>query len=276
MIDATTKQLIALALAEDIGTGDVTSALIREEAKGVARIIAKEELILAGVDAFREVYRQVDERVSVLFERPEGTMAEPGAVLGTVAGPSRSLLAGERTALNLLQNLSGVATFARKCADAVVGTHARVVDTRKTSPGMRTVQKHAVRVGGALNHRFGLFDGVLIKDNHIAAVGSVKGAVTEARALAHHLLRIEVEVTNLEELDDAIDAKADIILLDNMTIAMMEEAVRRNKGRAVLEASGNMTLERLPIVADTGVDYISMGALTHTVKAADISLRWSK
>ncbi len=276
MIDATTKQLIALALAEDVGTGDVTSALINEETKGVARIVAKEELIVCGIDTFAEVYKQVDDRVSVLFERPEGTMAEPGAVLGTVAGPARSLLVGERTALNFLQQLCGVSTFARKCADAVVGTHARVVDTRKTLPGMRTLQKHAVRVGGAHNHRSGLFDGVLIKDNHIAAVGSVKGAVTEARALAHHLLKIEVEVTTLEELDEAIDAKADIILLDNMKLGEMEEAVRRTKGRAILEASGNMTLERLPMVADTGVDYISMGALTHTVKAADISLRWSK
>jgi nicotinate-nucleotide pyrophosphorylase (carboxylating) len=274
LIDATTRELIALALREDLGPGDVTSVIIPLGLDGSARLVAKEELVLAGLDAVVEVYRQVDPEVAVRFDRPEGTKCEAGAQLGEVSGRARSLLIGERLALNLLQRMCGIATFARRCADAVVGTQARVVDTRKTTPGLRRLEKHAVRMGGCANHRFGLFDGVLIKDNHIAALGGVTAAIAEARADAHHLLRIECEVTNLDELEEALDAGADVILLDNMGLPDMEEAVRRTAGRAVLEASGNMTLERLPLVANTGVDFISMGALTHTVRAADISLQW--
>ena len=274
MIDAVTRDLIALGLREDIGPGDVTSELVPPTLKGHASVLAKEELVLAGVDAFIEVYRQVDPRVELEFTRTEGTKVERGAVVGWVAGRARSLLAGERVALNLLQRMCGIATFTRKCADAVVGTTARVVDTRKTTPGLRRLEKDAVRVGGAVNHRFGLFDGVLIKDNHIAAVGGVAAAIAEARHYAHHLMKIECEVKTLDQLDEALECKADIILLDNMSLKEIEEAVKRNKGRAILEASGNMTLERLPSVAATGVEFISMGMLTHTVRCADISLDW--
>jgi nicotinate-nucleotide pyrophosphorylase (carboxylating) len=195
-------------------------------------------------------------------------------VIGLITGPARSILTGERTALNFVQRLSSIATFTARCVDAVVGTQAKIVDTRKTTPGLRVLEKHAVRMGGGYNHRFGLFDGILIKDNHIAALGGVAEAVRRARGEAHHLLRVECEVTSLEELSEALAAGADVILLDNMSTQMMREAVHRTAGRALLEASGNMTLGRLAEVAETGVDLISMGALTHTVSAADLSLEW--
>jgi nicotinate-nucleotide pyrophosphorylase (carboxylating) len=275
-IDPITREVVALALREDVGSGDVTSLLIPKESEGNAIVLAKSDLVLAGVGAFVEVYRQLDPAVSVAFSSSDGDRIAMGTEIGEVRGPARSLLTGERVALNLLQHLSGIATFTREACERVAGTRAAIVDTRKTMPGLRVLEKAAVRAGGGRNHRFGLFDGVLIKDNHIAAAGGVASAVRAARGLAHQLLRVEVEVTSLAELEEALSAGADVVLLDNMSTAEMAEAVRRAAGRVVLEASGNMTLARLAAVAATGVDLISMGALTHSVKAADISLEWKR
>lgn len=273
-LDHVSRALVTLALDEDLGPGDVTSALVPADAVGEARILAKQDLVLAGLAAFDEVYRQLDDAVTVTWTTPEGTRVESGTVVGTLAGPSRSLLVGERPALNLLQRLTGVATMARQAADAVAGTSAKVVDTRKTTPGMRTLQKAAVRAGGAFNHRFGLFDGVLIKDNHIAAVGGVKAAIERAREAAHHLVKIEVEVKSLAQIDEALEARADVIMLDNMSLDEMRAAVAKIDGAALVEASGGVTLETLAEIAKTGVDFVSMGALTHSATAADISLDW--
>lgn len=273
-LDATSLALIRLALAEDIGPGDVTSALVPEDHAGRATLLAKQDLVLAGRAAFDEVYQQVDPEVQVTWHAEEGRAVKPGEIVGEVRGGARSLLIGERLALNLLQRLCGVATLAREAADAVAGTGAKVVDTRKTTPGLRMLQKAAVRAGGAHNHRFGLFDGVLIKDNHIAAVGGIREAISAAREVSHHLVRIEVEIKHLSQLDEALEAGADVIMLDNMDLATMREAVARTAGRAKLEASGGVTVERLRDIAETGVDFISMGALTHSAAAADISLNW--
>ena len=275
-LDRASKQLITMALDEDLGPGgDVTSALLPMDLEGEAIILAKSTLVIAGAEAFAEVFEQVDPLVQVNFQKVDGDTAEPGETIGQVNGPARSLLIGERTALNLMQRLSGVATMARAAVEAVADTQAKIVDTRKTTPGFRSLEKAAVRAGGALNHRMNLSDGVLIKDNHIGALGGVTRAIEAAKRRAHHLLKIECEVSTLEEVDEAVAAGADIILLDNMSNEMMREAVDRIAGRALTEASGNMTLERLPEVAKTGVDLISMGALTHSAQAADISLKWS-
>lgn len=276
IVDATTRELIALALSEDIGPGDVTSQLLPADLEGRAQIVAKSDLVIAGSAAFVETYRQVDPRVVVRFDRLDGEHVPARTVIGRVLGPARALLTGERTALNLLQRLSGVATVTRRAVDLVAGTRAKIVDTRKTTPGLRVLEKAAVRAGGGHNHRFGLFDGILIKDNHVAALGGVRIAIEAARREAHHLLRVECEVTDLEELEQALAAGADVVLLDNMSSDEMREAVERNKGRALLEASGNMTLARLPEVAATGVDLISMGAITHSAPAADLSLEWER
>lgn len=273
-VDAVTRRAISLALEEDFGPGDVTSALIPADATGRAAVLTKSALVLAGQEAFVEVFRQVDPMMTVVFEVPDGTMVEPRRVVGRVQGAARSILMAERTALNLMQRLCGVATMARRASEAVAGTKTRVVDTRKTTPAWRALEKAAVRAGGCANHRFGLFDGVLIKDNHIAAMGGVTAAIVAARKTAHHLLKIECEVTTLDEVDEAVAAGADVILLDNMDNATMTEAVGRIDGRALTEASGNVTLERLPSIAKTGVDLVSMGALTHSAIAADISLEW--
>lgn len=275
-LDRAAQRLITMALEEDLGPGgDVTSSLLPVDLVGSANILAKSELIIAGSEAFAEVFDQVDPHVQVSFHKRDGEHAEAGEIIGEISGSARSLLIGERTALNLMQRLCGVATMARAAQDAVAGTQAKVVDTRKTTPGFRSLEKAAVRAGGAFNHRMNLSDGVLIKDNHIGALGSVTAAIQAAKATAHHLLKIECEVTTLAEVDEAIAAGADIILLDNMSNEMMREAVEKIAGRAVTEASGNMTLERLPEVAKTGVDLISMGALTHSAMAADISLDWA-
>jgi len=274
MLDAVSKRLIALALEEDLGPGDVTSQLIPVELEGRAEIRAREDLVLAGTRAFEEVFWQLDAEVNVEFSLGDGARVDAFGRCGTIRGSARSILMGERTALNLLQRLSGIATRAREAQALVGGTKAKIVDTRKTTPGLRALEKAAVRSGGAFNHRFGLFDGVLIKDNHIAAAGSIGAAIENARARAHHLVRIECECDTLEQVDEALSARADIILLDNMSTDDMREAVLRVGGRALLEASGGITWDRVPEVAATGVDYISMGALTHTVKAADLSLDW--
>jgi nicotinate-nucleotide pyrophosphorylase (carboxylating) len=274
-VDPISKRLIALALQEDIGPRDVTSELIGELDAGAATVLARTDTVLAGTDAFIEVFRQVDPTVAVSFPFTNGSEIAAGTNVGFVKGRARSLLAGERTALNLLQRLSGIAQLARKASSIVRGTKAKVVDTRKTTPGMRALEKEAVRAGGATNHRMGLYDGVLIKDNHVRAAGGVQAAIERARLSAHHLMRIECEVTTLAELEEALRSKADVILLDNMDLETMRRAVAITQGRAVLEASGGVTLDRLRTIAETGVDLISMGALTHSAPTADIALEWS-
>ncbi len=274
-LDANARQLISLALREDLGPGDITSSLIDAHQTGSARILAKESLVLAGVGAFSEVYRQVGGDVVVEFVVQEGEQAQPGTEVGRVTGNARAILVGERTALNLLQRLSGIATLAHQAQAKVATTHARVVDTRKTTPGLRSLEKHAVRVGGAYNHRFGLFDGALIKDNHIRAAGSITQAVRALRHTVHHLMKVECEVTTLAEVDEALAAGVDVILLDNMEPSRLREAVTRIHGRALVEASGGITLDTLAEVAKTGVDLISMGALTHSARAVDLSLDWT-
>lgn len=274
-VDATTRALIDLALAEDLGPGDLTSALIPADRLGRAVLRAKSDLVLSGSEVFTAVFRRVDPGTDVVFRVPDGARLRPGDEVAEVRGKAQRLLEAERTALNFVQRLSGVATLARKASEAVAGTSARVVDTRKTTPGFRALEKAAVVHGGAFNHRFGLFDGVLIKDNHIDAMGGVRAAVEAARRVAHHLVKIECEVRTLEELSEALEAGADVILLDNMSLEAMAEAVARNREArqpALLEASGNVTLERLRAIARTGVDLISMGALTHSAPAADLSL----
>ena len=267
-------RLIDLALEEDLGPGDVTTrALIPPNRQGAAQIRAKENLVVAGLPVAQRVFRRLEPQLRFSPEAEEGQEVTPGTVLAQVKGPLAAILTGERTALNFLMRLSGIATFTRKMTQAIAGFPAAIVDTRKTTPGWRTLDKYAVRVGGGANHRFGLFDGVLIKNNHLAAVGSLTEAVRLAREHTHHLLKIEVEVANLAELEEALAAQADIIMLDNMDEATMARAVHLTAGRALLEASGSMTLERLPKVAATGVNLISMGALTHSAPAVDIHLR---
>jgi nicotinate-nucleotide pyrophosphorylase (carboxylating) len=266
------ERLLDLALEEDLLLGDVTSeATIDAGARGEGRFLAKDALVLAGTAIAARVF----ERLGAVcrFDRADGAAVARGEVVGVAEGSVRALLAAERTALNFLQRLSGVATATRACVDALEkgGGKTRLLDTRKTTPGWRMLEKEAVRAGGAKNHRFSLGDGILVKDNHVAACGGVAEAVRRARARAGAMLKIEVEVVDLPGLDAAIAAGADIVLLDNMDDATVAEAVRRAAGRALLEASGNMTLERLPRVAATGVDFVSMGAITHSARAVDIS-----
>jgi nicotinate-nucleotide pyrophosphorylase (carboxylating) len=268
-------RLIDLALEEDLGAaGDVTTqALVPEGARGRGEIWAKEPLVLAGTRAFARVFTRLEPAAEVRFSQPEGARIGGRGVVGNVSASLRTLLVGERTALNILQRTCGIATLAARAADAVKGTRLRVLDTRKTSPGIRGLSKEAVRAGGASNHRFGLFDGVLIKDNHIAAVGGdVREALRRARAHAPQLVKIEIEVTGLAQLPEAIDGGADVVLLDNMDDATVAEAVRIAAGRVKLEVSGNVTLERLPKLAQIGVDLVSLGALTHSARAMDLSL----
>lgn len=273
------EQMIALALAEDIGGGDITTlATVDPEAVARGTIAAKAEGVISGIDAGAAAFRQVDPAVQFIPLVAAGSTVGPGTVIVTVAGNASSLLAAERVALNLMQRLSGVATMTARFVAAVAGTKARIVDTRKTTPGWRILEKAAVRHGGGQNHRFGLSDGVLIKDNHLAAVGGADclvRAVTLARQRAPHTLRIEVEVTTLDEVEQALAAGADIILLDNMAADQMEAAVNLVRGRALLEASGGVSLATIRAIAETGVDLISVGALTHSAPALDLSLNFS-
>jgi len=270
-------RLIDLALAEDLGPGDVTTqALIPPELQGEAQIRAKQTLVVAGLPVAARVFRKLDANVEFQAQAEDGQEAAAGAVLATLTGPVAAILTGERVALNFLQRLSGIATFTRAMAALLAGSTAALVDTRKTTPGWRVLEKYAVRLGGGRNHRFGLYDGVLIKNNHLTAAGSITAAVRQARERAHHLLKIEVEVTDLEGLTEALNAGADLILLDNMDDATLKKAVELTRGRAILEASGAMTQERLTRVAATGVNLISMGALTHSAPAVDIHLRLVK
>ena len=267
-------RLIDLALDEDLGSaGDITTnATIEAAAAGCARFLAKEPLVVAGLDIARRVFARLDDRCRVNFMVEEGALVAAGQEFGVVEGPYRALLTGERTALNFLQRLSGIATASRQAAELLAGTNCQILDTRKTTPGWRVLEKAAVRTGGAHNHRFGLFDGVLIKDNHIAAVGSIAEAVRRARQATHHLIRVEVEVEDMAQVDEALAAGADVLMLDNMSLEQMREAVARIQGRARTEASGGIRHDRLRAIAETGVDFISMGAITHSARAVDISL----
>lgn len=268
-------RLIELSLDEDLGAaGDVTSnALVPPDAMGSGELVAKEQLVLAGLDAFTRVFHYVDPEVQVEPLRSEGEELKPKAVAARLSGRLRSLLVAERTALNIVQRMSGIATLSQQAMTAVRGTKLKVLDTRKTPPGLRSLAKKAVRLGGATNHRFGLFDGVLIKDNHIAAVGgSIKEALRRAHENAPQLVKIEIEVTNLKQLAEAIEGGADVVMLDNMDDQQIRQAVELAAGRVPLEVSGGITLERLPRLAKLGVDFVSMGSLTHSARAMDLSL----
>ncbi len=270
--------LLDLALREDIGGGDVTSiATVSAERHAHGTFVAKAAGVISGLDLAADAFRRVDDEVIFTPLVADGDRVAAMSTIATVQGPARGILAGERVVLNFLQRLSGIATLTARYVDTVRGTGAEIVDTRKTTPGMRALEKAAVRHGGGRNHRFGLTDGVLIKDNHLAAVGGphrVQSAVSLARSRAPHTLRIEVEVTTLEELAEALAAGADIVMLDNMDIPAMREAVAMTGGRALLEASGGVTLETISGIAATGVDLISVGALTHSAPALDISLEF--
>jgi nicotinate-nucleotide pyrophosphorylase (carboxylating) len=268
------KNLIEHALAEDLGPGDVTSeATIPADSTSAAVILVKQHLVLAGIDAAREVFHQLDPSIEFTPFAKDGDAIHGGTEIAKVSGNTRALLAGERVALNLLQHLSGIATLTSKYVEKVKGLKAEVLDTRKTLPGLRKLEKYAVRVGGGRNHRYGLHDGVLIKDNHITASGGLIKAVERARKKAHHLLRIEVETRTLDEVVEALAVNAEVIMLDNMPLDMMREAVKIVAGRALIEASGNVTLDTVRLIAETGVDFISSGSLTHSAPAADISMK---
>lgn len=273
------QAIIDLALAEDIGTGDVTSlATVPATRMAEGVMLAKADGVLSGIDVARQVFHTVDASIEFTPLLADGDALSHRMEIATVAGPARSLLTAERTALNIIQRLSGVATQTARYVAATEDTRAHIVDTRKTTPGMRLLEKRAVMHGGGRNHRFGLADGVLIKDNHLAAIGGprrITDAVARARNSAPHTLKIEIEVTTLEELREALDARADIVMLDNMDTQTMDDAVQLRDAHAhhaLLEASGGITLERIPEIAATGIDLISVGALTHSSPALDISL----
>ena len=266
-------RFITMALEEDLGRADVTTlATIPPERTAQGKITAKADLTIAGLPLVARVLNAVDPTASVRLLVTEGSAVKKGQVVLELWGNAAGLLMAERTLLNFLQHISGVATLTRKFVDAIAGTKCKIIDTRKTLAGFRLLDKYAVTQGGGTNHRMGLDDGVLIKDNHIAVCGGVGAAVRQARSRASALLRIEVECTTLAEVQEAIDARADIILLDNMTTPQMVDAVRLVNGRALLEASGNMSLARVREVAETGVDFISVGALTHSAPAVDLSM----
>lgn len=269
------EQIITLALNEDIGTGDITTlSTIPADKTALGRFVAKEDMILCGIDLAKHIFGRVDPSIELKANFKDGDAVKKGDVIATVSGNAQNVLTGERTALNFMQRLTGIATRTHASVAEVAGTNAKITDTRKTTPGLRVLEKYAVRVGGGTNHRFNLADGVLIKDNHIAVSGGIKNAVKNARAVIPHTLKIEVEVETKEQLAEALDAGADIIMLDNMSNDLMRECVGIVAGRALVEASGNMGEKSLREVAETGVDIISIGALTHTVKAADISLKF--
>ena len=268
-------RLIDLALDEDFGAaGDVTTlALIPPTARGRGELVAKERLVFAGAEAFARVFARLEATASVTFRHGDGAHLDAGTAVATVSALVRTLLGGERVALNIIQRLCGIATLAAQAQEAVRGTRCRVLDTRKTAPGMRALSKLAVRAGGAFNHRFGLSDGVLIKDNHLAAMGGdIRAALRRAREEAPRLVKIEIELTSVEQLEDAVAGGADVVLLDNMDDAQVAEAMRRMRGRVPVEVSGGVTLERLPKLAALGVDFVSLGALTHSARAMDLSL----
>lgn len=269
------SETVRRALAEDVGGGDLTAGLIPPDTQAQAGVLTREDAVLCGTAWFDETFRQLDPRVRVAWNAQDGDSIHAGEILCNLNGPARALLTGERTALNFLQHLSGVATRARQYVDAVRGTRAVILDTRKTIPGLRQAQKYAVTCGGAHNHRMGLYDAILIKENHIAAAGSIAAAHKMARENAARGVIIEIEVENITGLREALNAGAQRILLDNFDIAGLRAAVAETRGRASLEVSGGMTLDNVHAVAGTGVDYISIGDLTKNVKAVDLSMRFA-
>jgi nicotinate-nucleotide pyrophosphorylase (carboxylating) len=268
------EPLVRTALLEDLGrAGDITTdAIVPAEAHTVTALVARQKGVVAGLDLARTAFRLVDPRIEFMVERPDGSALQPGDVIATISGPARGILTAERIALNFLCHLSGIASATAAVVEAVRGHKARITCTRKTMPGLRAVQKYALRVGGGANHRFGLDDGILIKDNHIAVAGGIRPAVERARAAIGHMVKIEVEVDTLAQLEEALAVGVDAVLLDNMTPAQLTDAVRMVDGRAITEASGRITPATAPAVAASGVDLISIGWLTHSATVLDIGL----
>jgi nicotinate-nucleotide pyrophosphorylase (carboxylating) len=268
------NDLIENALSEDIGQGDVTTeATIPVDSTSTAEMLAKQEMVLAGLDVSREVFHYLDPATKFEPRAKDGDKIKAGTVLARVSGKTRVLLTGERVALNLLQHLSGIATLTAKYVEQLNGLKAQVLDTRKTTPGLRQLEKYAVRMGGGKNHRMGLYDMVLIKDNHIASAAGIANAVLRVRNKMQSRFKIEVETKTLDEVREALAAQADTIMLDNMPVEIMREAVKLIAGRALVEASGNVTLDTIRAIAETGVDFISTGSITHSAPAADISMK---
>jgi len=268
------KKIIEAALAEDIGTGDITTAaIISRDKTGSAQAIAKDDFVIAGVDIFQETFLLLNDKIIVRKLISDGKRAKKGSIIAEISGSLFYILQAERVALNLFQRTCGIATLTAKFVEAVHGSKTKILDTRKTMPGLRVLDKMAVSIGGGFNHRMGLYDGVLIKDNHIAAAGSITAAVNMQRQSLPHTLKIEVETKNMSEVKEALKCGADIIMLDNMTPEEMKKAVSFVAGRALIEASGNVSLDNVAEIAATGVDLISVGELTHSVRAADISLK---
>ena len=266
--------LILSALQEDITSEDITTnSVMREYQLGEVELICKEDGIIAGLDVFKRVFELLDEKTEVAFKCKDGDFVKKGEKLAILKGDIRVLLSGERTALNFLQRMSGIATYTRKIVDLLQGSNTKLLDTRKTTPNMRIFEKYAVKVGGGCNHRYNLSDGILLKDNHIGAAGGVKEAVMMAKEYAPFVRKIEIEVENLDMLKEALEAGADIIMLDNMSVEDMKEAVKLTAGKAETECSGNVTKENIERLVDIGVDYISSGALTHSSPILDLSLK---
>ncbi|MFN9490058.1 MAG: carboxylating nicotinate-nucleotide diphosphorylase [Betaproteobacteria bacterium] len=272
-LHAEIERNVAAALAEDVGAGDLT-ALLAPDRPARARVVCREPAVLCGSAWFEACMRRLDPGVHIDWRVRDGERAEPGALLCVIEGQARAVLSGERCALNFLQLLSAVATVTRRYVDAVAGTRVAILDTRKTLPGLRVAQKHAVVTGGGMNHRMGLWDAILIKENHITAAGGVSAALRAAAVYASQAQWVQIEVETLDQLHEAVDAGANMVLLDNMDLAQMREAVRWTAGRATLEASGGITLENVRAIAETGVDRISIGALTKDVRAIDLSMRF--
>lgn len=269
--------IIKTALLEDINYIDVTTdMLVSDDAVSTAKYVSKDEGVLCGIEVALRVFKLLDDRVSFRIFIHDGEVVQKGDIIAEITGPTRALLKGERTALNLVQHMSGIATATNKCVQLIAGTKASVADTRKTLPGLRAIQKYAVTVGGGKNHRYNLSDCAMLKDTHLDAYGSMTGAVNALREKVGHTVKIEVEVANMEMLKEALDLGVEIIMLDNMSNEEMAEAVKLTNGRALLEASGNVTEKTIRGIAETGVDIISLGALTHSVKAFDISMKMVK
>ena len=267
-------ELIMMALREDITSEDVsTNAVMRSAVKGTVDLIAKEDGIIAGLDVYARVFQILDEKTEISFNFKDGEAVKKGDLLGTVTGDIRVLLSGERVALNYLQRMSGIATYTKQVSKLLEGSKVTLLDTRKTTPNCRVFEKYAVRIGGGCNHRYNLSDGVLLKDNHIGAAGSVAKAVAMAKEYAPFVRKIEIEVETMEQVKEAVEAGADIIMLDNMTPEMMKEAVELIAGRAQTECSGNITKENIAKILETGVDFVSSGALTHSAPILDISMK---
>lgn len=267
-------ELIKLALKEDITSEDITTnSVMPKYQKGEVQLICKQDGVLAGLDVFKRVFELLDDTVEFQMNYSDGDKVKNGDLIGTVTGDIRVLLSGERTALNYLQRMSGIATYTREVADLLAGSKTKLLDTRKTTPNMRVFEKYAVKVGGGCNHRYNLSDGILLKDNHIGAAGGVKEAVLMAKEYAPFVRKIEIEVENLEMLQEALDAGADIVMLDNMSVDTMRKAVKMAAGKAETECSGNVTRENIAKLVDIGVDYISSGALTHSAPIMDLSLK---